>query len=153
MSEPGIPVEERLDAMYRIVSFVFLAVGTVHGAGALREVLAPNGLMHAVATQVGRAFIVVVAILCTWAIWRGIMLKIRNGRGHSLAAGGFVLEAIQRAAVTAGLVAYATLVVMHGASDDTMLSVRFFLNGAMALMTLTFGVSYLVRTTVGTDRE
>ncbi len=126
--------------MYRIVSFVFLAIGTVHGAGALREVLAPNGLMHAFVTQVGRAFIVVIPILCTWAIWRGTTLKIRVGRGYSLAAGGFVLDAIQRATVTAGLVAYATLVVMHGASDDTMLSVKFYLNGAMAVMTLTFGV-------------
>jgi hypothetical protein len=53
--------------------------------------------------------------------------------------------------VTAGLVTYVTLVMMHGLSDDTALPVKFFLNSAMAVMTLTFGVGYLVRTTVSAD--
>ena len=55
--------------------------------------------------------------------------------------------------VTAGLATYVTLVVMHGASDDTALPVKFYLNSAMAVMTLTFGVGYLVRTTVSAESD
>lgn len=153
MSERGTSVEESLDALYRLVAVVFLGVGAVHGVGALREVLASGGLMHTIATQVGRAFIVIIPLLCLWLVWRGVSLKARAGRGVSLAAGGFVRDAMLRAAVTAGFVTYVTLVVMHVASDDTMLTVKFYLNSAMAVMTLTLGAGYLVRTRVSTEAE
>jgi hypothetical protein len=142
-----------MDAVYRLVAFVFLGVGTVHGVGALREVLMPGGLAHTVATQVGRALIVIMPIFLVWVIWRAMALKTCGGRGRMLACGGFVLDAVQRAAVTAGLLTYATLVVMHGASDNTVLPAKFYLNGAMAAMTLTFGVGYLVRTTVRAEGD
>lgn len=150
MSEQGISVEERLDALYRLLAVLFLGVGIVHATGALREVLAPGSLMT-IATQVRRAFIVIIPLLCVWLVWRAVSLKARAGQGASLAAGGFVRDALLRAAVTGGVVTYVTLVMMHGASDDTVLSVKFYLNGAMAVMTLAFGVGYLVRTTVRTE--
>lgn len=153
MSERGIPVEERLDAIYRRVAIVFLGVGTVHGAGALRDVLAAGSLILTIATQVRRAFIVIIPLLCVWVVWRAVSLKARAGRRAGLAAGGFVRDAILRAAVTAGLVTYVTLIMMHGASDDTVLPVKFYLNSAMAVMTLTFGVGYLVRTNVHAEGE
>jgi hypothetical protein len=151
VSERGIPVEERLDAIYRLVAILFLGVGAVHGIGALRDVLATGSVVLTVATPVRSAFIVIIPLLCLWVVWRAVSLKARAGRGAGLAAGGFVRDAILRAAVTAGLATYITLVAMHGASDDTLLPVKFYLNSAMAVMTITFGVSYLVRTTVSAE--
>ena len=153
MSERGISVEERLDAVYRLVAIVFLGVGTVHGVAALRYVLTAGSLMHMLATQVRSAFLVIIPLLCVWVVWRAVSLKARAARGAGLVAGGFVRDAVLRAAVTAGLATYVTLVVMHGASDDTALPVKFFLNSAMAVMSLTFGVGYLVRTTVSAERD
>lgn len=151
MSETGVSAEDRVDTVYRLTALALLSIGVVHGTGALQEVVANGATTSLIASGIHKTFLVVAPLLCAIAMWKSLAYRRKAGPGCRLVKDGFVYHSIQRAAVNAGFVTYLSLAMMHGFSDDTSLPVRFYLNLAMAIMTVTFSVSYLLSSRVGSD--
>jgi hypothetical protein len=153
MSEAPVSAEDRLDAVYRLTALLLLCVGVVHGTGALRDVAVNASLTAILASGIHKALLVVTPLLAVFTIWKSLALRRKAGPGCLHVKDGFIYHSIQRAVVLAGFITYLSLVMMHEFSDDTLLPVKFYLNLAMAIMTTTFGVTYLLSSRVKSDDD
>lgn len=151
MSERESSAEDRLDANYRLIAILFLCVGGVNGAAAVQLLLNEGGTAFMVVSYVRQALLIITSFLCVFTAWKSLSSTRKYGRGCILVRDGFVFRSIMKAAVIAGLIAYLSLVFMHGFSDNSSLPAKFYLNLAMAIMALTFSVAYLVSSSVKAD--
>lgn len=151
MSKKVLSGEDQLDANYRLVAIVFLCIGLVSATGATQFLVPAGSAMTQVVSMLHNGFLVVAPLLCIYVVWRGVMSRAKACAAQPLVGGGFVFHSIRKAAVIAALVTYASLAFMHELSDDTTLPVKFYLNLAMAIMTLTFSATYLMTSRVGPD--
>ena len=136
--------EDRLDSVYRAVALVFLAIGALHTAAAVQQVVTHGtGFFHA-ASLFRQSMLVVTLLLCVLAIWRSVSFT-RNCVGCSLMVkDGFVFHSIQKSGLRAGFLTFIALVFMQEFADGSTLPVKFFLNMGLAIITLTFSISYLI---------
>jgi hypothetical protein len=92
-------------------------------------------------------------VLCLLTFLRTVSYK-RACQGRSLLVReGFVFREIQKSAVRAAFVTYISLVVMNGLADHSSLPGRFYLHLALAIITLTFGISYLISSHVSGGQD
>ena len=153
MPEKNLSPEDRLDRVYRLIAFVFVGTGAMHLVGALRYVMPQGGWFTQLSMWMRDAVLIAVPALCVLTIWRSWSFK-RACAGYSLMAReGFVFGAIQKSGLRAGFVAFLALVFMLVAADEPTLPAKFFLNLALAVLTLTFSISFLVTSYVGNVDE
>jgi hypothetical protein len=153
VSHQNLTAEDRLDRMYRLLAMVFLGIGTMYVVGALQFVLPQGGWFTQVARWIRVAVLVVVPVLCGLAVWRGLSFKRACAGASLMAKEGFVFGAIQKSAVRAGFLVWIALVLMRELSDDSTLPAKFYLNTAMAVLTLTFSISFLRSSSVEAEHE
>lgn len=153
MSQNKPSAEDRLDRVYRLLAFVFLTIGALKSLGAIQLIVPRDSLLGGIAPLVRQALLIVAPLLCALTLWKGVSFK-RSCRGCSLIArDGFVFHAIQNSVIRAGLLTFLSLVLMQELADYTTLPSWFYLNLALAIMMLTFSISFLASSYVGAERD
>lgn len=153
MTNRNLSPEDRLDRVYRLIAMVFLVIGTLHVVAALKYVLAGEAWFLDFMRWVRTAVILVVPVLCALTIWSSWSFK-RACAGCSLVVrDGFVYRAIQKSGVRAGFLAFLALAFMQEVADEPTFPARFFINIALAVLALTFSISFLVSSHVGNQED
>ncbi len=153
MSDSNVTAEDRLDRVYRTVALVMLAIGSVDLLRAIALVGKHSDAFTHVAALTRSALILAALALCLFTLVRCVSYK-RACQGRSLLVrNGFVFQQIQKSAVRAAFVTYFALVMMNGHADDSSLPGRFYLHLALAIITLTFGISYLISSHVAGGQD
>ena len=153
MSQKKLSPEDRLDGVYRLIACVFLIIGLMHVVGALKFVIPQGGWFSHLGVWVRYAVLLLVPALCVLTLWKSFSFKRACAGCSLLAREGFVFGAIQKSAVRAGFLVFLALVLMHAVSDDFTLPAKFYLTVALAILTLTFSISYLLTSYVSNADE
>jgi hypothetical protein len=153
MPDRNLSPEDRLDRVYRMVALVFLVIGALHMVAALKFVMPAEGWFTAFMIWVRRVVIIVVPVLCVLTIWRSWSFKRACAGCSLLVRDGFVFGAIQKSGLRAGLLGFVALVFLQVVAYEPTFPAKFFLDLALAVLTLTFSISFLVTSYVGNADE
>jgi hypothetical protein len=149
MSGKNLSPEDRLDRVYRLMALMFLGVGTIQVIGALRYLIPAGSSLIPLVRWVKLGVAAVTLALCVLAIWKSLSFKRACAGCSLMAREGFVYEAIRKSGLRAGFVVFLALILMQAVAAEPALPARFFLYAALAVLELTFSLSFLVTSHVG----
>ena len=149
MPQKNLSPEDRLDGVYRTIAFLLLVIGFMYVFRALQFVLPRGGWFTDIGQWVRYAVLVVVPALSALTFWRSFSFKRACAGCSLMARGGFVFAVIQKSALRAAFVMWPALALLQAGADEPTLPAKFYLSIALAILTLTFSISYLVSSYVG----